>query len=75
MSLSKAVNDIPKQEDDSLQKDLKENLKGQENYCSRNYFFHQISSVLLDNIQFVIAHTDLNIHPFTDTLLQPPQNI
>jgi hypothetical protein len=73
--LNKEVNDNTKHEDESTQKEIKENLENQEKYCSRNYFLNQRFFCLLDNNRFITTNTVMNIHPFTDDIIQPPETI
>lgn len=73
MHLNKTVNDSPKQEEDSAQKEIKENLENQEKYCSKNFFLNFRFFSLLDNNRFNIANTVMNIHPYSDAILQPPE--
>jgi hypothetical protein len=59
------------QEDDSFQKEIKE--KAEDQYCSRNSFLNHSLFMLLNNKKFIITNTELNIHSFTDDILQPPE--
>lgn len=70
--LTKDVNDSSKQEEDTSQKEIKEKSEVQGKYCARNYFFCQRLFILLDNKEFIIINTLLNIHPYTDSIIQPP---
>lgn len=73
MSLNNAVNDIPKQEEDAAQKEIKENLEGQEKYCSNNYFSNHQFFYSLEKQRFYISNTAMNLHPYFDDILQPPE--
>jgi hypothetical protein len=73
ISLNNAVNDSSKQEEDAAQKEIKENLEGQGKYCSNNYFLNHRFFCSLENQRFYIANTALNLHPYCDDILQPPE--
>lgn len=70
MNFNRLTNSGP-QEDDSIQKEIKE--KSEDKYCSRNSFLNQSLFILLNNNQFISTNTVLNIHSFTDEILQPPE--
>jgi hypothetical protein len=73
--LNKSATDSSKQEEDTTQKDIKEKSEDLEKYCSKNYFLHQRFFVLFNSMKFFITNTDLNIHPYTDDIIQPPETV
>jgi hypothetical protein len=71
--INKGDNDSPKQEEDSAQKEIKENVENQQKYYSRDHFFQHRFCILLVGNKFYIANTCMNVHPFIDDILQPPE--
>jgi hypothetical protein len=73
--LNKSATDSSKQEEDTTQKDNKEKSEDQVKYCVKNFFLHQRFFVLFNGMKFIITNTNLNIHPYTDDIIQPPETV
>jgi hypothetical protein len=71
--LNKALNESSKQEEDSTQKDIKDNVENQEQYCSRSYFVQHIYATINDVNQYILVNSSLTNHPFNNDILQPPE--
>lgn len=72
MDFKRLTNGCP-QEDDAYQKEIKEKSEDLEKYCSKNAFLNNAVLILFNNNKFIITNTVLNIHSFTDDILQPPK--
>jgi hypothetical protein len=71
--LNTALNESSKQEEDSTQKEIKDNVEDQEKYCSRSYFVLHIYAAIYDVNQFILFNANMTNHPYNNNILQPPE--
>lgn len=65
----------PLEEDESAQKEIKDNIKDQEKYFAKNASEYYNHLFLLCMPKFSNVNTALNRHPYTDEHLQPPKAV